>query len=226
VLEKGGHKISHFKVTFSEFFIPSKINNYWNIVIIHISRRKIRNFWIKKMLKPRGLIHLDFSSLESFISKGSRKSVCQKKLILLINLNAEKSLTSFQHVSILCECIKMIKIKFTKNIIQNNPKLLSKYLYIFCNFLDFDRKKIYWIFPLQENSPIRAKKRPRLVKNCRGPRKSQFFCNTGLSKNFMQKITAISDLEKKKPKNFFWGDLKQKLLQGSIFCLPIQKFVI
>jgi len=37
------------------------------------------------------------------------------------------------------------------------------------------QEKVLLSFSLQEKFPTRAKKRPRLVKNCHGPRKSQFF---------------------------------------------------
>ena len=72
----------------------------------------------------------------------------------------------------------------------------------------YRKKKFCWIFTLQENFPIRAKKRPRLVKNCHGPRKSQFFAT----------------LQKKEGKNpqllkfftiFFWeNENNEKILEA------------
>jgi len=66
--EKSGNKISHYVDRMSAkfcghvlwFVFPRHRNNYLDIVTIRISKSRIRNFWIKKLWKPRGLIHLAF----------------------------------------------------------------------------------------------------------------------------------------------------------------------
>ena len=96
----------------------------------------------------------------------------------------EKILISFQNDSIWWECIKMIKMKFTKNLMKKKKKLFSKkFLHWKKHFLKIlEEKKFCWIFTLQENFPPRAKKRPLLVKNCHGPRKSRFFATLNCRK--------------------------------------------
>ena len=80
-------------------------------------------------------------------------------------------------------------MKFTKNIIKKKKKLFSK---LFSK--DFYRKKKFAeFFTLQENFPIRAKMLSRLVKNCHGPRKSQFFAT----------LPSFLFEEEKKCENYF-----------------------
>jgi len=116
----------------------------------------------------------------------------------------EKILISFKNYSIWWECIKMRKMKLTKNIVKHKKKLN----FFFSLFRFWQKKKLLNFFPFGKISLC-------ALKSCHGPLKSHFFCDT----DFDWKNSRIS-LGKKRPKSFFLIFAEREYYQNCVqfFC--------